>query len=297
MPEGTAGLQTGTAERSEPEGLDARPTQRPTAAFLVIGNEILSGKVADTNTGLLARLLRKKGIALQRVVTIPDEPEVIAAETAQLSASHDFLFTSGRRGRHPRRRDHGRHRPRVRGPRVVHHPRFLESLRQRGLGEEATGTSPAFRKAPSSREGQSGAWPVVVMRNVWILPGLPPVFERKLEILADCLPEGPRYFADEELVPRPEEQLIPLLDRVVAAYPEVQIGSYPVPAGTRITLDGDDGQAVRERRRRAPAQGSRRVVAATGPHRDPVAEWAWNAGLQTGTRGAPRRARRNSRAA
>ena len=215
---------------------------RPAAAFLVIGNEILSGKVADTNTGLLARLLRKKGIALQRVVTIPDEPEVIAAETAQLSEAHDFLFTSGGVGAtHDDLTMEGV--ARAFGTTVIHHPRFLESLRKRGL-EASHRDLARVPEGAELRQGQSGAWPVVVMRNVWILPGLPPVFERKLEILAECLPEGPRYFADEELVPRPEEELIPLLDRVVAAHPQVQIGSYPVAAGTRITLDGDDGPAV-----------------------------------------------------
>ncbi len=242
MPEGTAGLQTGTAERSEAEGRDARPTRRPTAAFLVIGNEILSGKVADTNTGLLARLLRTKGIELRRVVTIPDEPEVIAAETAQLAASHDFLFTSGGVGAtHDDVTMEGV--ARAFGTGVIHHPRFLASLRQRGLGTSHRDLA-RVPEGAELREGRKETWPVVVMRNVWILPGLPPVFERKLEILAECLPEGPRYFADEELVPRPEEELIPLLDRVVADHPQVQIGSYPVAAGTRITLDGDDGQAV-----------------------------------------------------
>ena len=221
---------------------DASGPSRKTAAFLVIGNEILSGKVRDTNTGLLARLLRKKGIALQRVLAIPDEPEVIAAETAALSTAHDFLFTSGGVGAtHDDVTMEGV--ARAFGTRVIHHPRFLDALRERGI--EASHRDIA--RAPEGcelREGPSGHWPVVVMHNVWILPGLPSVFERKLAILAACLPGGPAYFADEELVPRPEEELIPLLDRVVAAHPSVQIGSYPGPAGTRITLDGDDEEAV-----------------------------------------------------
>ena len=218
------------------------PVGRPTAAFLVIGNEILSGKVADTNTGLLAQLLRKKGIELRRVVTIPDEPDAIAAETVQLSAAHDFLFTSGGVGAtHDDVTMEGI--AQAFGTGVVHHPRFLESLRQRGLGTSHRDLA-RVPEGAELREGRSGAWPVVVMRNVWILPGLPPVFERKLEILAECLPDGPRYFADEQLVPRPEEELIPLLDRLVAEYPGVQIGCYPVPAGTRITFDGDDEEAV-----------------------------------------------------
>lgn len=215
---------------------------RRTAALLVIGNEILSGKIADTNTRLLARLLRGKGIALGRVITIPDEPAVIAAETAQLAASHDFVFTSGGVGAtHDDVTMEGI--ARAFGTGVIHHPRFLESLRERGL-ETSHRDLARVPEGAELREGRSEAWPVVVMRNVWILPGLPPVFERKLGILTECLPDGPRYFADEEIVPRPEEELIPLLDRLVAAYPTVQIGSYPISAGTRITLDGDDGEAV-----------------------------------------------------
>ena len=251
MPEENAGPQIGAAKdrrspdrRRGPQGRETRndTPRRPTAAFLVIGNEILSGKVADTNTGLLARLLRTKGIELRRVVTIPDEPEVIAAETVALSTSHDFVFTSGGVGAtHDDVTMEGV--ARAFGTKVIHHPRFLESLRERGLET----THRDLARVPEGcelREGASGAWPVPVMRNVWILPGLPPVFERKLGILAECLPEGPRYFADEELVPRPEEELIPLLDRIVAAHPEIQIGSYPVPAGTRITLDGDNEEAI-----------------------------------------------------
>ena len=228
-------------ETTPPEAARTEPP-RKTAAFLVIGNEILSGKIADTNTRLLARLLRGKGVSLRRVLTIPDEPDTIAAEVACLSAAHDLLFTSGGVGAtHDDVTMEGV--ARAFAVRVIHHPRFLAALRERGL--EATHRDLA--RVPEGcdlREGRSGHWPVVVMRNVWILPGLPPVFERKLQILAECIPDGPAYFADEELVPRPEEQLIPVLDRLVAAHPGVQIGSYPVTAGTRITLDGDDAEAV-----------------------------------------------------
>ncbi|HTA90578.1 MAG TPA: molybdopterin-binding protein, partial [Polyangiaceae bacterium] len=66
-----------------------------TAAALVIGNEILSGKVADANVSELAKLLRALGIRLQRVVMLPDEIELIAAEVRELSARFDVVFTSG----------------------------------------------------------------------------------------------------------------------------------------------------------------------------------------------------------
>ncbi len=216
---------------------------RQTAALLVIGNELLAGKVADTNTGKLARLLREKGIELRRVVTIRDSVERIAAETAALAERHDVVFTSGGIG--------GTHDDvtmegvaRAFGTSVVHHPRFLTAIRERGLENSHRGLArvPAGCELRGGTPG--GSWPVPVMRNVWILPGLPSAFDDKIEVLAGCLPEGPAFHTDFEFVPGPEEALIPLLDRVVAAHPEVQIGSYPGPEGTRITFDGDDGGAV-----------------------------------------------------
>jgi molybdenum cofactor synthesis domain-containing protein len=66
-----------------------------TAAMLVIGNEILSGKVQDANTQALALTLRGLGIELRRVVTVPDEVALIAAELNALRAQFDYVFTSG----------------------------------------------------------------------------------------------------------------------------------------------------------------------------------------------------------
>src|SRR5438309_846780 len=66
-----------------------------TAAALIIGNELLSGKIADANLVVLSRALRSLGIKLRRVVMVLDEIDVIAAEVRALSATHDVLFTSG----------------------------------------------------------------------------------------------------------------------------------------------------------------------------------------------------------
>ncbi len=219
---------------------------RLTAAFLVIGNEILSGKIADTNTRRLARLLRAKGVDLRRVVTIGDDVATIAAETAELAGSHDLVFTSGGVGAtHDDVTMEGV--ARAFGVAVIHHPRFLTALEGRGLGSSRRGLArvPEGAELQGGGFGGAGPWPIVVMRNVWILPGLPRAFEHKMAVLADCLPNGPAFFADAEFVRGPEEPLVPLLDQVVAAHPEVQIGSYPGPDGTRITFDGDDGDAVR----------------------------------------------------
>lgn len=221
---------------------DAAARKRRTAALLVIGNEILSGKTADTNTGVLARLLRTKGLELRRVVTIGDDPAAISGEVEALRESHDLVFTSGGVG--------GTHDDvtmegvaRAFGVPVTRHPEFLDALRQRGLGEGHLDLARAPAGAELRRSAGCG-FPVVVMERVWILPGLPPAFRQKMRVLDACLPTGAGWANDEERVPGPEERLIPLLNRIVEEHPEVQIGSYPGNGETRVTFDADDETAV-----------------------------------------------------
>src|SRR5215510_11496474 len=71
------------------------PMKIPTAAILVIGDEILSGKTDDQNARLLIGELRELGVALRRIVTIPDDLEEVAAAVRELSARFDHVFTSG----------------------------------------------------------------------------------------------------------------------------------------------------------------------------------------------------------
>lgn len=66
-----------------------------TAAALIVGNEVLTGKVEEANVAVLARMLFEIGITLRRVVVVPDEIETIAAELNALRSAHDLVFTSG----------------------------------------------------------------------------------------------------------------------------------------------------------------------------------------------------------
>src|SRR5262245_34606348 len=67
----------------------------PSAGILVIGNEILSGKVVDTNSPYLCRELRALGVDVERIVTIPDEIPVIAEHIRAMSERFDFVLSSG----------------------------------------------------------------------------------------------------------------------------------------------------------------------------------------------------------
>ena len=66
-----------------------------TAAVIIIGNEILSGKVRDENSHFLAAELRQLGVKLSLVLVIPDDVEEIASTVASCAKKYDFVFTSG----------------------------------------------------------------------------------------------------------------------------------------------------------------------------------------------------------
>src|SRR5262249_15544468 len=79
--------------------LEARATMRApmasTAGIVLIGNEILSGKVVDANAAYLCRELRQLGVDVRRIAVIPDEVDLIARTVAEFSRSFDIVFTSG----------------------------------------------------------------------------------------------------------------------------------------------------------------------------------------------------------
>jgi molybdopterin-biosynthesis enzyme MoeA-like protein len=87
-----------------------------------------------------------------------------------------------------------------------------------------------------------------VMKNVWILPGVPEIFRMKLAVVRECM-RGPAPFVSRAVFTKLDEaDLKPLLDRIVAAHPGVEIGSYPKwfdPSyKTKITFDAQSSAEV-----------------------------------------------------
>src|SRR5213083_3609195 len=105
-----------------------------TAGIILIGNELLSGKVVDANAAYLCRELRSLGVDVRRIVVIPDEVDQIAAEVTQFSGRFDVVFTSGGVG--PTHDDvtiEGV--ARAMGVPVVRHPRLVATLEGYYRGE------------------------------------------------------------------------------------------------------------------------------------------------------------------
>lgn len=226
-----------------------------TAAALIIGNELLTGKVEDQNVSHLAKSLFALGIVLRRVVVCPDEVEVIVDDLDLLRRHHDLVFTSGGVG--PTHDDvtldavaRAFGLPRVRDPR-------LEALLRDHLGARVTEQHLLMADIPEGAELVSDAssrWPTVLVDNVFVLPGVPAIFRRKLRAIEERL-EGDTPFVSRALATRSDEgELAPLLVELDRAFPQVTIGSYPrwLESGYRlvITFDG-----------RAPAEVERAVEA------------------------------------
>jgi len=229
----------------------ARMTPRVvrTAAALVIGNELLSGKVHDANVRALASALRAVGIRLARVVILPDDIELLATEVRQLSANFDVVFTSGGVG--PTHDDVTVEAiARAFGVDVELDPQLSDLLRS-VYGERITDAHLLMARVPAGAVlcgAPEVEWPTPVMRNVWILPGVPDLFRLKLLTVRAWL-RGPAPFVSRALFLRVEEpQLKPELDAVVLAHPTVEIGSYPKwfdpTYRTQITFDAETPEAA-----------------------------------------------------
>ena len=219
-----------------------------TAAIIIIGNEVLSGKVEDANTPFLCRELRALGVDVRRVVVIPDEVPVIAAEVAALAAAHDLVFTAGGVG--PTHDD-------VTiagiaagfGVGVLRHPR-LEGLIRKFYQEKLNESDLKMAEVPEGAEllSMEGlAFPVVVMRSVYIFPGIPEVLRRKFSVIRERFRDDPFYLR-RVFVRRGEGSLADHLRAVLREYPALMLGSYPEMNNpeyqVKLTLESRDRDTV-----------------------------------------------------
>jgi molybdenum cofactor synthesis domain-containing protein len=224
------------------------------AAMIVIGNEILSGKVEEANVAVLARSLWSLGILLRRVVIVNDEVEPIAREVRELSEVYDWLFTSGGVG--PTHDDVTVEAvARAFGVRVVSSPDMEEMLRAH-YRERCTEGHLRMALIPEGAALEATteiAWPTIRFRNTWLLPGIPEVFRMKVTVVETVLArerhEGRSPLVSHAVYTKMDEGVLkPLLDRVVALFPDVMVGSYPKwldPAyKTKLTFDGRDAARV-----------------------------------------------------
>jgi FAD synthetase len=219
-----------------------------TAGLIVIGNEILSGKVVDTNSAFLAQQLRSFGVTLRRMVVIPDEVDIIAAEVRAMQPTVDVMFTSGGVG--PTHEDvtiagiaQGL------GRAVVRHPVLERTLR----GHFGEALNDAHLKLAEVVEGTEleyhgdRSFPTFRVENIYVLPGIPEIFRDKVAALQSRFSSAPFHL--RVVYSRAGESVIAAhLNRTLEQFPELLLGSYPKlndpEYRVRITLESKDQQYV-----------------------------------------------------
>jgi len=215
-----------------------------TAAIVLIGNEILSGKIADANASYLCRELRELGVDVRRISVIPDEVDVIATELAACTRAWDIVFTSGGVG--PTHDDvtiEGA--ARALGVPVVRHPALVELLRQY-YGDRLTETHLKMAEIPEGAElvgSDRLRFPTIVAGNVFILPGVPEIFRQKFEAIRERF-RGSPYHLRNVFVSIGEGTLADYLNALLRDYPTLLLGSYPELANpeyrVKVTLESRD---------------------------------------------------------
>ena len=219
-----------------------------TALILVIGNEILTGKVEDTNSPFLAKELYALGVRVRRIVTIPDEVETIGTVVRELSPRHDIVLTTGGVG--PTHDDVTLAGvARAFGVPLERHPEMERILRE-FYGSALV--EPLLRMADLPRgmellDQPELRIPCVRMRNVYVFPGEPTIFRRKWAAIRERFRSEP--FALARIWTLKEEcDLAPLLEETLRRHPAVEIGSYPVydraDYKVLLTIESRDRAAV-----------------------------------------------------
>ncbi|MEM9067510.1 MAG: competence/damage-inducible protein A [Myxococcota bacterium] len=234
-------------------------TQR-TAAALIIGNEVLTGKVQEANVAHLAKALFSLGIELRRVIVCPDEIPVIAEDLNALRAAHDLVFTSGGVG--PTHDDvtveavaHAF------GREVIRSAEIERLLRRYHEGKGQTVTEAHLRLANVVEGARllrnaEVVWPTLVLENVFVLPGVPEIFRLKLTSLRSELERGDGFISAAVFTGCDEGSIARALEDLAYAHPKVTIGSYlkwpgsnVVPAEqeyrVKVTFDGLEENDVR----------------------------------------------------
>ncbi len=217
------------------------------AALVIIGDEILSAKVLDSNGAHATQRLRAWGIALRRIITIPDDENEIIAAVNDARQRFDHVFTSGGIG--PTHDDVTIAAiAKAFAVGVVRMPEIEEKLRASHPGPisdallRLADVPQGARLIPSALDWLS----VICIENVFILPGIPELFVRLFDSLQTQV-RGEPFFGRAIYLTCDEPEIAELLAKAQLDTPNVAIGSYPKLHAnylTKITCESRDLAAV-----------------------------------------------------
>ena len=224
----------------------------PTAAMLVIGDEILSGRTRDANMHHLANVLTERGIDLKEVRVVSDDPDAITDAVKALSQAYDHLFTSGGIG--PTHDD-------ITADNVARafdapidvrdDARALLQAHYQNSGQSLNDARLRMARIPDGAtliDNPISIAPGFTLGNVHVMAGVPRIFEAMLESVLPKLTGGSPVLSQSLQIMRPEGDIAGPLADLAARYPDLSMGSYPFQRegafGAHVVLRGTDPERL-----------------------------------------------------
>ena len=201
-----------------------------TAALLVIGDEILSGRTKDKNIGYIAEYLTNIGIDLKEVRVVPDEMEEIVEAVNRLRARYTYLFTTGGIG--PTHDDITADAiSQALGIPLYEDPRIIAAMLERLKPEDLNEARRRMARIPVGAEhvvNPISKVPGFKIENVIVMAGVPAIMQAMMDDVAPRLTTGARMMMETvEATGIPEGTYATALSEIAKAHPDTIIGSYP----------------------------------------------------------------------
>ena len=225
---------------------------QPTAAIIVIGDEILNGRTADKNINWLAKVLYDRGIKLTEARVIGDDEDLIIDAVKSMSQFHDMVFTSGGIG--PTHDDITTVTiAKAFGVAVIRHPDADQRLKDhyQNTGLDYNDARQKMADVPEGAvliDNPVSAAPGYRISNVYVLPGVPSILQAMVETMGDKLPGGIKSHRLTVQTDVGEGTLASGLAEIEGSFTSISIGSYPwfKPGqyGTALVVSGLDENDV-----------------------------------------------------
>jgi molybdenum cofactor synthesis domain-containing protein len=208
-----------------------KPHGLVTAALLVIGDEILSGRTKDKNIGYVAEYLTALGIDLTEVRVVGDDETAIVTALNALRERYTYVFTTGGIG--PTHDDiTAECVAKAFGVTIDHDPRAIKILSDRlaQTGGELNEARMRMTRIPAGADlvyNKVSAAPGFWLGNVIVMAGVPTIMQAMLDEVAPKLSTGVRMLSETVRADCREGDIGTPLGVIAKAHPEVAIGSYP----------------------------------------------------------------------
>lgn len=224
----------------------------PTAAMLVIGDEILSGRTRDSNMHFLAKELTRTGIDLKETRVVSDDQQAIIGAVRALSSAYDTVFTSGGIG--PTHDDITAECVAAAFDTPISirdDARALLAAHYKRTGAELNDARLRMARIPDGAtliDNPVSVAPGFTIQNVHVMAGVPAVFEAMVASVLPTLTGGQPLLSQTLRVERGEGEIAGPLADLAADFPDLSIGSYPFQSngvyGAHIVIRGQDGAQV-----------------------------------------------------